>query len=108
MCLMKLSAIKLMLTYFDVVEHISVLSLCRRRRRRGQNACFTYPYMYIYVQSIQIHKKIQIMHILNNARQHALKTFQLKCIDIGEIVTRRRISDANMTNIYVRFHIHLW
>ena len=33
-----------------------------------------------------------MMHILNNARQHVLKTIQLKCIDIGEMLESQKIS----------------
>ena len=32
-----------------------------------------------------------MMHILSNARQHALKTFQLKCIDIGKMLESQKI-----------------
>ena len=32
-----------------------------------------------------------MMHILNNARQHVLKTFQLKCIDSGEMLESQNI-----------------
>ena len=51
-----------------------------------------------------------MMHILNNARQHVLKTFQLKCIDIGEMLESQKNSIrasrtgakwANMRTIFV-------
>ena len=44
-------------------------------------------YMYNPYKSI---KKFTMMHILNNARQHVLKTFQLKCIDIGEMLESQK------------------
>ena len=33
-----------------------------------------------------------MMHILSDARQHVLKTFQLKCIDIGQMLESQKIS----------------
>ena len=37
-------------------------------------------------------KKFPIILILNIARQHALKTFQLKCINIGEMLKSKKKS----------------
>ena len=39
----------------------------------------------------KIIEKFPIIHILNNARQHVLKTFQLKCIDIGKLLKSQNI-----------------
>ena len=55
-------------------------------------------------------KEFPIILILNIARQHALKIFQLKCIDIGEMLesqkipiraSRRGAKWANLRTIFV-------
>ena len=55
-------------------------------------------------------KKFPIILILNIARQHALKTFQLKCIDIEKMLesqkvsiraSRRGVKWANLRTIFV-------
>ena len=58
-----------------------------------------------------------MMHILNNARQHVLKTFQLKCIDIGKMLESQKISIrascrgakwANLRTIFVHKSRPFW
>ena len=55
-------------------------------------------------------QKFPLMHILSYARQHALKTFQLKCIKIGKMLksqkipiraSRRGAKWANLRTIFV-------
>ena len=69
-----------------------------------------YVYIYIYNNPYKSIQKFPIMHILSNARQHVLKTFQLKCIDIGEMLksqknsiraSRRGAKWANLRTIFV-------
>ena len=51
-----------------------------------------------------------MMHILSNARQHVMKTFQLKCINIGKMLesqknpiraSRKGAKWANLRTIFV-------